>query len=143
VSCRRRSADGQARGGHYCREKHQQHLALIAQHGKDAFSQLRDKTGAFVFMDTYVFVDITDGRELVNPAQPSVEGKNLIALKDMQGKALVREYISAAMKDGSAWVDYYWYKPGNNVPARKLAHVRKVQAGKETYIVGSGIYVEE
>ncbi len=116
---------------------------LIAQHGTDAFAQLRDKTGPFVFMDTYVFVDSTDGKELVNPAQPSLEGKILLDLKDLRGKAVVRDEIALAMKHGSAWQEYYWYKPGDNTPARKATYVRKVQAGKETYIVGSGIYLEE
>jgi signal transduction histidine kinase len=115
---------------------------LVADQGKEAFSQLRDKTGPFVFMDTYVFVDTPDGTELVNPAQPSLEGKNLIDLRDLKGKAVVREEISAAMRDGSAWLDLYWYKPGSNTPARKQTFVRKVQSGKETYIIGSGVYME-
>jgi signal transduction histidine kinase len=46
------------------------------------------------------------------------------------------------MKDGSAWLDLYWYKPGSNTPARKQTFVRKVQSGKETYIIGSGVYME-
>ncbi len=115
---------------------------LVASQGKDAFSQLRDKTGPFVFMDTYVFVNTADGTELVNAAQPSMEGKNVIDLKDVKGKPLVHDYIAAAMKDGSAWVEYYWYKPGDNTPVRKQAYVRKVQLGEDTYIVGSGVYVE-
>ena len=116
--------------------------ALVADRGKEAFGRLRDKTGPFVFMDTYVFVDTTDGTELVNPAQPSLEGKNLIDLRDVKGKAVARECIAAAMKKGSAWVEYYWYKPGSNTPARKQAYVRKVQSGRDTYIVGSGVYME-
>ena len=80
---------------------------LVAQRGQDAFPQLRDKTGPFMFLDTYVFVDSPDGTELVNGAQRSLEGKNIIDLKDLNGKALARDYIAAAMKDGSAWVDYY------------------------------------
>ncbi len=115
---------------------------LIADRGRDAFSQLRDKTGPFVFMDTYVFVDTTDGTELVNPAQPSLEGKNLMDLKDVKGKEVTRECIAAAMKGGSAWVEYYWYKPGHNTPARKQAYVRKIQSGQDTYVVGSGVYLE-
>ena len=115
---------------------------LVADRGKEAFGQLRDKTGAFVFMDTYVFVESTDGTELVNAGQPSLEGKNLIDLRDVKGKAVAREEIAAAMKDGSAWIDCYWYKPGQNTPARKQAYVRKVQSGQETYIVGSGFYME-
>ena len=116
--------------------------ALVTDRGKEAFGQLRDKTGPFVFLDTYVFVDTTDGTELVNPAQPSLEGKNLIDLRDVKGKAVVREFIAATMKDGSAWVDYYWWKPGQNTPARKQTYVRKVQSGQDTYILGSGFYMD-
>jgi signal transduction histidine kinase len=116
---------------------------LIAEQGRDAFGQLRDKTGPFRFMDTYVFVEATDGTELVDPAQPSLEGKNIMDLKDVNGKAVARTCINAALKNGSAWVDYYWYKPGSNTPARKQTYVRKVQSGQDTYIVGSGLYVEE
>jgi signal transduction histidine kinase len=115
---------------------------VVAARGKEAFGQLRDKTGPFVFMDTYVFVNTPDGMELVNAAQPSMEGKNIIDLKDVKGKALVQDYIAAAMKDGSAWVEYYWYKPGDNTPVRKQAYVRKVQSGEDTYLIGSGLYME-
>jgi len=116
--------------------------ALVANRGKEAFGQLRDKTGPFVFMDTYVYVDSPDGTELMNAGFPSLEGKNLIDMKDLTGKAVVGDEIAAAMKAGSAWVDLYWYKPGQNTPARKQTFVRKVQSGSDTYIVGSGVYME-
>jgi signal transduction histidine kinase len=116
---------------------------LVTKEGKDAFSQLRDKTGPFVFMDTYVFVETPHGTELVNPAQPSLEGKNLIDLRDITGKPVVQEEIAAAMKEGSAWLKLYWYKPGDNVPALKQTYVRRVQSGGDTYIVGSGFYAEQ
>jgi signal transduction histidine kinase len=113
---------------------------LVAEQGTNAFGQLRDKTGPFVFMDTYVFVYDDKGNELVNAAQPGLEGKNLINVRDVKGKLVVRESIAAAQKNGSAWVDYYWYKPGQNTPARKHTFVRKVSSGDTTYIVGSGFY---
>lgn len=78
----------------------------------------------------------------MNPAQPGLEGKNLIDVKDVKGQQLVRDYIAAAEKEGSAWVDYYWYKPGQNIPARKHTYVRKVQSGGDTYVIGSGFYLE-
>jgi hypothetical protein len=43
----------------------------------------------------------------------------VIDLKDVNGTAIARNYISAAMKDGKAWVAYYWYRPGESTPARK------------------------
>ncbi len=116
--------------------------ALVAERGKNAFGQLRDKTGPFVFMDTYVFVQSKDGTEMVNAALPSLEGRNLMELKDLQGKTVVQDEIAAALKQGSAWLEGYWYRPGDNTPARKLTYVRKVDAGGETYIVGSGIYAD-
>lgn len=116
--------------------------SLIEKEGKNAFEQLRDKRGPFVFMDTYVFVTRDDGMELVNPGQPSLEGKNLIDVKDVNGDQLVRNYIAAAEKEGSAWVDYHWYKPGQNEPAKKHTYVQKVQSEGNTYIVGSGFYPE-
>lgn len=116
--------------------------ALVEAHGPEAFSQLRDKTGPFVFMDTYVFVESPDGVQLVNAGHPSMEGKNIIDVRDVNGKPLAREYIAVAMTKGSGWVDYYWYRPGSNKPARKMAYVRKVQSGQETYIIGSGYYVD-
>jgi signal transduction histidine kinase len=116
--------------------------ALIEARGRGAFDRLRDKTGPFRFMDIYVFVDTPDGTELVNPAQPSLEGTNLMGLKDVNGKPVAREYIAAAMKDGRAWVEYFWYRPGDNVPARKETFVRKVRSNGETFIVGSGLYLD-
>jgi signal transduction histidine kinase len=116
--------------------------SLIERLGRAAFPQLRDRKGPFVFMDTYVFVNSTDGVELVNPAQPTLEGRNLMELRDLKGKSLVRDEIAAALKDGPSWVECYWYRPGDNVPARKLTLVRRVQHGADTFIVGSGMYVE-
>lgn len=115
---------------------------LVAGQGKDAFGLLRDKTGPFVFMDTYVFVTSPDGTELVNPVFPSLEGRNLIDLKDLEGKPAIRDEIAAAMKEGSAWLDLHWFKPGHNTPALKQTFVRKARFGQEIYIVGSGIYTE-
>jgi signal transduction histidine kinase len=115
---------------------------LVEDRGQGAFGQLREKTGPFVFMDTYVFVLTPHGTELVNPAQPSLEGKNLMDLRDVNGKAVAKENIGTAMKHGSGWVDYYWWKPGQNTPARKQTYVRKVQFGQDTYILGSGVYMD-
>lgn len=115
---------------------------LVEERGKEAFDLLRDRTGPFNFMDTYVFVENLEGVELVNPAQPSLEGRNLMEVQDVYGKFLVKNYIKQAVKKGKAWVDYYWYRPGESVPVKKITHVRLVKSGGETYVVGAGYYVE-
>jgi signal transduction histidine kinase len=115
---------------------------LVEKMGKNSFVQLRDKIGPFFFMDTYVFVQSPDGIELVNPAQPVLEGRNLMNMKDLRGRPIIREEIDIAMKESSAWVELYWYKPGDNIPALKQTYLRKVLSSDgQTYIVGSGLYV--
>ena len=114
--------------------------SLISEKGKDAFYAFRDITGPFVFLDTYVFVQTTEGIELVNPAQPALEGKNIIDLKDLRGREMVKDEIAAAMEKGSAWLECYWYRPIDNKPALKQTFVRKVVYGNEVYIIGSGVY---
>jgi signal transduction histidine kinase len=116
---------------------------LVAARGRHAFPELRDKTGPFVFLDTYVFVDSADGVELVNPVQPSLEGMNLRDVTDLKGKRVVGDYIAAAMRNGSAWVQYHWFRPGTNTPTLKHTFVKTVQSGAETFIVGSGFYAVE
>lgn len=116
---------------------------LLREQGEAAFGLLRDKKGPFVFMNTYVFVEGADGTELVNAAIPYLEGKNLIEVKDLEGKAIIREQIAAAMTEGSAWLEHYWYLPGSNAPARKQTFVRKVEHDGRTFIVGSGLYQGE
>jgi quercetin dioxygenase-like cupin family protein len=113
---------------------------LVMEKGKNAFSLFRDKKGPFFFMDCYVFVMDPRGTELVNPAQPSLEGRNLLGMKDLTGKEMVREEIEAVMNTGEAWVEMYWYKPGDNRPALKKVFLKKVMFGQETYLIGSGFY---
>lgn len=116
---------------------------LLHEQGKAAFDLLRDRTGPFIFMETYVFVQDPDGTELMNAAMPYLEGKNLLEVRDLRGKAVIRDQIAAAMTEGSAWLEHDWYLPGSNTPARKQTFVRKVEHRGRTFIVGSGLYEDE
>ena len=116
---------------------------LIQEKGAAAFPELRDKKGPFRFMDTYIFVNSNDAMELVNGGTPYLEGKNVSNLKDARGTPLAVNCIKEAKEKGSAWVDCYWYKPGDNFASLKKTFVRKVEFGRDTFIVGSGFYVEE
>lgn len=116
---------------------------LIAARGEAAFPVIRDKSGPFVFMDTYVFVITSGGTEVVNAAFRTLEGKNVLDLKDRSGNFIAREEINAATQHGSAWLSSDWYKPGQNTPAQKQSYVVEVRSGSQSYIVGSGYYPED
>ena len=116
---------------------------LIASQGEAAFPVIRNKNGPFVFMDTYVFVLTPDGTQVVNAAFPSLEGKNILDLKDRAGNPVIREEIKAAQKHGNAWLSVDWYKPGQNAPAPEETYVVEVRSGSQTFIVGSGYYPQD
>jgi len=116
---------------------------LLAMDGPEAFRVLRDRKGPFFFMDTYVFVLDPEGTELVNPAFPSLEGQNMLDLRDLGGEPVVKKEIDLALRDGSGWLDMYWYVPGKNTQGIKHTYVRKVVHSGQTYIVGSGFFDQE
>jgi cytochrome c len=117
--------------------------ALVESKGKDAFPEFKKKDSKWYTGKTYVFVDDFNGTVLVNPPSPEIEGKNLIDMKDAKGKTLVREFINVAKTKGSGWVDYWWPKPGEHKPSKKLSYIKKAKMpGGEMVVVGAGIYSE-
>lgn len=117
--------------------------AFIEAKGKDAFPEFKKKDSKWHKGETYVFVDDFNGIVLVNPPSPEIEGKNLIDMRDAKGKALVREFITVAKTKGSGWVDYWWPKPGENKPSKKMSYIKKAKMPNgEMVVVGAGIYAE-
>jgi signal transduction histidine kinase len=114
---------------------------LLEQEGRTAFAVLRDPTSRYYFHDTYVFVISKDGIELVNPAFPGLEGRNIWDMKDVKGNYLVQELIQQALEYEKGWVTYYWPKPdAPQEPVKKLSFVKKVTADGEVMVVGAGMY---
>jgi signal transduction histidine kinase len=62
-------------------------------------------------------------------------GKNLIDLKDQDGKFLIRE-LSDVAKKGNGWVDYKWPNPLTKLIEAKSSYVERMG----DYFVGVGVY---
>jgi len=58
----------------------------IDKKGTAAFPLFHDPAGPFIVKDAYIFVFDMTGIDLVNPAFPNLEGRNLLDLKDTRGK---------------------------------------------------------
>jgi cytochrome c len=116
--------------------------ALIESKGKDSFAELK-KDKKWYSGTTYVFVDDMNGLVLVNPPSPELEGKNLLDWKDAKGKTIVREFIQLAKSKGAGWVDYWWPKPGEEKPSKKMSYIKKAKMPTgQTVVVGAGIYID-
>lgn len=116
---------------------------LLETMGEVAFETLRDESAGYRFYDAYVFVMDEEGVQHVNAGFPENEGRNLLDLKDSDGKVIGREMLALLKNRGSGWVDYLWPRPGDTRPVRKSTYVRKVDVDGRMMVVGAGMYLGE
>jgi cytochrome c len=103
------------------------------------FKAVSDKsTASFHDRDLYPFIYDLSGRCVAHGARPALIGKNLLDLKDQDGKYLIREMIHIARGTGSGWVNYKWPNPLNNKIEDKTSYIEKMG----DYFVGVGVYRE-
>jgi len=101
------------------------------------FKAVSDKSiKEFHDRDLYPFIYDMNGVCVAHGARPALIGKNLIDLKDQDGKYLIRELRDMARDHGSGWVDYKWPNPITNKIEDKSSYVEKMG----DYWVGVGIY---
>lgn len=112
--------------------------AMFAKDGPDAtFKAVSDKSVAtFHDSDLYPFIYDMKGTCVAHGARPALIGKNLIDLKDQDGKYLIREMVAIADGAGSGWVDYKWPNPLTDKIEDKTSYVEKMG----NYFVGVGVY---
>jgi signal transduction histidine kinase len=112
--------------------------AMFKKDGTQAtFKAVSDKsTKEFHDRDLYPFIYDMKGICVAHGARPALIGKNLIDLKDQDGKYLIREMIKLSQGAGSGWIDYKWPNPITNKIEDKSSYVEKMG----NYFVGVGIY---
>jgi len=97
---------------------------------------VNDKTTPeFHDRDLYAFIYNMQGICLANGARPALVGKNLISLKDQDGKYLIQEMVAIAAGSGSGWVSYKWPSPVTNKIEDRSAYIEKMG----DYFVGVGM----
>ena len=113
---------------------------MFAKAGPDStFKAVSDKSLAtFHDRDLYPFIYDLSGRCVAHGARPALIRKNLLDLKDQDGKYLIREMIRIASGTGFGWVNYKWPNPINNKIEDKTSYVEKMG----DYFVGVGVYRE-
>jgi cytochrome c len=101
-----------------------------------AVAAVNDKsTPEFHDRDLYPFIYDMQGICLANGARPAVVGKNLISVKDQDGKYLIQEMVAIASGPGSGWLSYKWPSPVTNKIEDRSAYIEKMG----DYFVGVGM----
>jgi len=121
-----------------CVAKAKEAAKLVQDAGvEEALNQVNDKTGPFVWKDTYVFVlDLDSTKIAAHPIKPNLIGKNLMALKDVNGKMFFAEFVNTAKNGGEGWVSYMWPKPGEKKPSPKVTYVYRVPGANMVMLAG-------
>jgi len=107
--------------------------AFFTANGKDkAFAAINEGSDGFKDRDLYVFVYDDAGNCVAHGANKALIGKNLIDIRDTDGKPLIREIVAVKT---AAWVDFKWQNPQTKAIEQKHAYV--VRAGAYTFGVGA------
>ncbi len=91
--------------------------------------------------DDYFWINDLGPKMIMHPTNPKLEGQDLSALKDPDGKFLFNEMVAVAKAKGAGMVDYRWPKPGASDPVPKVSYVQLFQPWN--WIVGSGVYIDD
>ena len=112
-------------------------IELIKTDGKEkAFVEINNPRGKFVDRDLYIFVYDLTGKCVAHGFNPKMIGKDLLEMKDPDGKYFVKERIEIVKTRGKGWQDYKFTDPITKKIEPKTAYVERI----ENLIVGCGIY---
>ena len=117
-------------------------VELIEKEGEAAFDAFRSISSQYNLADSFIFVISMDGTAIVDPAYPTIKGRDLLDYTDAVGEYIVRDMIEALKTNDSARVMFMQRKGNEPKPSRKLAYVRRVEMEDETIIVGSSLFIE-
>ncbi|MEY4748643.1 MAG: hypothetical protein RIQ60_857 [Pseudomonadota bacterium] len=112
-------------------------VAFLKKNGKDkTYAEITKKDGQFVDRDLYLVVYGLDGVVHAHGANEKMVGKNLLELKDVDGKAFVKERVELAQSKGSFWQDYKFTNPVSHKIEPKTTYCEKV----DDVVLCGGIY---
>lgn len=112
-------------------------IAYYKANGKEkAFSEVNNPKGQFTDRDLYLFVYDINGKCVAHGFNPKMIEKDLIEMKDPDGKLFVKERIEIVKAKGKGWQDYKFTNPVSKKIENKTAYIERV----DDLIFGSGAY---
>ena len=109
---------------------------MKAQGAEAGHAEISNKSGQFKDRDLYLVVYGLDGVVRAHGANEKMIGKNLIALKDVDGKAFVQERVDLGKTKGTFWQDYKFTNPVTKKIQPKTMYCERL----EDAVVCGGVY---
>ena len=112
-------------------------VAYIKANGPEKAYEEFTNGKSFKDRDLYIIVYDLNGKNLAQGANPKLVGKDLIALKDPDGKPLIQMFVDLAKSKGKGWVEgYKFLNPVSQKIEGKAMYLERVG----DTLVGCGIY---
>jgi cytochrome c len=112
-------------------------VAYIKANPRDkAMADITDKTGRYVDRELYLTVYKLDGTALAHGANEKFVGKNMIDLRDGDGKEHIRERMDLAKTKSSFWHDFKFVNPVTKKMEPKSMYCERA----DELVVCGGIY---
>lgn len=111
--------------------------AIKADGREKTFADINNVNGSrFRDRDLYITINDLTGKNLAHGANTRMQGKDLIDLKDADGKSFMRERIERAKSAGKGWQDYKFVNPVSKQIENKSMYFEKF----EDIVINAGIY---
>ena len=111
--------------------------AYIKEVGEEkAFAEFSRRDGRFVDGELYVFCYDRDGNNKAHGGNPSLVGRNLLHIKDPDGREPNSLIVRKGFDEGQGWVDFKWPNPATKRIQDKTAYVVRTN----DVVCGAGYY---
>lgn len=100
------------------------------------FEAVTSRAPGWVDRDLYVMIYDLDGKCLAHGQNPKMVGKDLIDLRDADGRPFIKERMDLARAKGKLWQDYKWTDP----VTRKLLDKSTYCERHDAHVFCVGIY---
>ncbi len=117
--------------------------SLINTKGIAAFREFAQKDSKWLRGNRYLFAYDLHGTCIFHPVTPELIGRNIINMKDLNGKPVIGEIVQIASntKHPWGWVHYLWMEPGEIYPEYKSSYIMRVtDPAGHIFAIGSGNY---
>ncbi len=112
-------------------------VAFLKANGKEkAFAEFNRHQGKFTHKDLYITACDMKGNCLAHGLNVKLVGKNLIELKDADGKFFFKERLEVAKSQGKGWQDYKFTNPLTKKVEEKTTYFERY----EDVVVAGGAY---
>ncbi|RJF98635.1 cache domain-containing protein [Noviherbaspirillum saxi] len=112
-------------------------ISSLKQNGRDkTIEEINNKSAKYLDKDLYVAVLDLNGVVLANGTFPKLIGKDVLLMKDADGRAFIKDGMEVVKTKGKGWIDYKWPNPATGNIEHKSTYMEQVG----DVVINCGIY---